>query len=49
LFGETYDSATAVGMRVRKLAPKLLELEGIAYEYGRTGRSRTHTFTREIV
>lgn len=49
LFGETYDSATAVGMRVRKLAPKLLELEGIAYEYGRTGRSRTHTFTREII
>lgn len=49
LFGEEYESSTAVGMRVKKLAPKLAEIEGVAYEYGRSKDSRKHTFTREII
>lgn len=51
LYNETYDSSTAVGMKVKRLAGKLAEVEGITYDYRRVGanRSRTHVFTREIV
>lgn len=51
LYGQSYDSATAVGMQVKKLVPKLAELEGITYEYRKIGkdRTRTHTFTRERI
>lgn len=51
LYGEEYDSANAVGMQVKKLIPKLSDVEGISYEYGRVGknRARTHIFTREKI
>lgn len=49
LFGEEYDSPNAVGMKVKKLAGKLAEVEGITYEYGRSKAARKHTFTREII
>ena len=51
LYGQSYDSATAVGMQVKKLAPKLLEQEGVSYEYKLVGklRARTHIFTRERI
>ena len=51
LYNEEYESATAVGMKVKKLAQRLSEQEGISYEYKLVGRyrQRTHTFTREIV
>lgn len=51
MYGAEYDSSTAVGMQVKKLVPKLAELEGITYEYRKIGkgRTRTHTFTRERI
>lgn len=51
MYGETYDSSTAVGMKVKKLAPQLLEKAGVSYDYQRVGkaRSRVHIFSREIV
>jgi RecA-family ATPase len=51
LFNEEYDSAQTVGYQVKKLVPKLLELEGITYEYRQVGkaRTRTHIFTRERI
>ena len=49
LYGAQFDSATAVGMRVKKLAPELTSREGITYEYKRTGATRKHIFTREKI
>ena len=51
LYGEEYESANAVGIQVKKLVPKLGELEGITYEYRQVGktRARTHTFRREKI
>lgn len=49
LYGEEYESPTTVGMQVKKLAPKLEQLEGIRYEYIRTTKARKHTFTREVI
>ena len=51
LYGAMYDSATSVGMKIKKLAPELEAREGIFYEYKRVGgqRSRTHVFRRERV
>lgn len=51
MYGAEFESPTAVGMKVKKLAPQLEAREGITYEYRRIGkdRSRTHAFTREII
>jgi len=51
LYGEEYESATTVGIQVKRLVPKLEEMEGITYEYKLMGktRARTHIFTRERI
>lgn len=51
LYGEKYDSPVAVGRKVKQRVPKLLEEEGISYEYRRSGKNgaRMHVFTREII
>lgn len=51
LYNEDYESANTVGIQVKKLAPKLEEMEGITYEYKQVGkaRARTHIFTREKI
>lgn len=49
LYGAEFDSATAAGMKVKKLAPELATREGIMYEYKRSGSARKHIFTRENV
>lgn len=50
LYGQEYDSAAAVGKKLKKLIPLLEAKEGISYEYRRIGKSRdrTHTFMRAI-
>lgn len=50
LYGQEYDTANAVGKRVKKLLPLLESEMGISHKYRRTGkhRDRTHTFTRAI-
>lgn len=49
LYGEEYESPSAVGRAVKKLAPMLESKEGVGYEYQRTSSSRKHVFTREII
>lgn len=43
------DSATAMGMKVKKLAPQLEAQAGVTYEYSRANARREHVFTREIL
>lgn len=49
MYGGEYENATAIGMKVKKLAPQLEAREGITYEYRRTSKTRAHVFTREII
>ena len=50
LYGEQEsDSATAMGMKVKKIAPQLEAQAGISYEYSRANARREHVFTREIL
>ena len=51
LFGQDYDSATAVGMQVKKLAPLLEAREAVEHDKKQTGKARvwTHVFRREII
>ena len=51
LYGPQNSNATSLGMRVKRMADKLLQVGGISYEYRRepkTGR-RKHVFTRDII
>lgn len=50
LYGpQDIESATAVGMRVKRLQPKLEAMAGVHYEYVRGTKKREHVFTREII
>ena len=49
LYGETYDSPTSVGRKIKLLTPMLAEKEGVSYEYRRSSSARIHVFSREIV
>jgi hypothetical protein len=49
LYGETYDSPTSVGRKIKLLTPMLEEKEGVSYEYRRSSSARIHVFSREIV
>ena len=50
LYGpQKMDTANAVGMRVKKLLPKLESIAGVHYEYEKTRAKREHVFTREII
>lgn len=49
LYGQEYESSTAVGVAVKKLVPLLESKEGISYEYRRTNSARQHVFKREII
>ena len=51
LYGPQDTNPTSLGMKVKRLADKLLQTGGISYEYkreGKTGR-RKHIFTRDII
>ena len=50
LYGpQEMNSANAVGMRVKRLQPKLESMAGVHYEYVRGTKKREHVFTREII
>jgi hypothetical protein len=49
LYGQEYESSTAVGLAVKKLVPLLESKEGVSYEYRRTKSARQHVFKREII
>ena len=51
LYGPQDSNATSLGMRVKRLADKLLQVGGITYEYKREGKAgrRKHVFTRDII
>lgn len=50
LYGpQDMDSPNAVGMKVKKLVPKLESMSGVSYEYRRSTNKREHVFTREII
>ena len=51
LYGQEYESATTVGMAVKKLIPLLASKEGVFHEKKQVGKGRiwTHVFKREIL
>ena len=49
MYNEDYDSPNAVGMKVKQLTGKLEQIEGVSYEYRRTGKARQHVFSREVI
>lgn len=49
LYGEEYESPSAVGRKLKQRVSKLAELENVSYEYVRSSLARKHVFTREII
>lgn len=49
LYGEEYESPSAVGRKLKQRVSKLAELENVSYEYVRSSLARKHVFTRDVI